>query len=118
MVTELTPDELQRLRRKIGDSGDPPVFEESELQDIWTETEGNWNKAVLTCYDELIASSYKFHNYTQNQSRDEKKQVFDNLLKVREVWQKKVDADLSAAAAKNQVRLTALGVRKRVKRTD
>jgi hypothetical protein len=97
-MADLTATELARLRRKIGDNSTPPVFTDGELQDIWAEAGANWNKAVLTCYEELLADSYKLTSYTQNQTQERKDQVFDHLKQMRALWQAKVDADTAKSA--------------------
>lgn len=107
-VTPLTNAELARFRRKIGDTRMPPAFPDAEIQDLWEEADGNWNKSVLAAYDELIGNSWKFTDYVQNETQEKKNQIFQNLLKARAIWQGKVDADTAAAKNKNQVKMTGL----------
>lgn len=105
----LTPEEIRRFRRKIGDQGTSVngeicyAFPEPELQDLYTESGENFNLAVLEAYDELIAQAWRFSDYTQNQSIEKKQQIFSNLLKARESWY------LSHVKSNNQIRI--VGVR-------
>lgn len=107
-VTPLTQEQITRLRRKIGDVNSPPAFPDADLEDTWQEVGGSWNMLVLESIDELISNSWRFTDYVQNQSQEKKSQILSNLLKVRAIWQKKVDDDAVATANKNQVKMTGL----------
>lgn len=106
----LTDTELARLRRKIGDINDPPIFAEDELQDIWDESGEDWNKTVLYAFDELIGNHWKFADYSQGQSEEKRSQVMANLIKARKVWQGKVDKDAEVVTANQQVIITGLDI--------
>lgn len=96
-MTDLTAAELARLRRKLGDTNTPPAYSDAELQDLWTESGEVWNITVRDAIDELIASAAKFTNYTQGESREEKAEIFKNLLKLRSLWQSRVDTEGAGA---------------------
>lgn len=104
----LTAEQLARFRRKIADQGTPPAFPDDELQDLYTEAEEDFDLAVLHAFEELIASTVKFNDYTANQSEEKKSQTFDHLVKVRAIWKAKVDETAAAAKASNQVRIVGL----------
>ena len=108
---------IERLRRKIGDVGplqnppQDPAFSDPELQDNWNEAGGNWNKSVLSCYEDLLANTWKFNDYTQNQSQEKKQQIHANLLKLADYWKKKVDDETAlASTSRGQVRI--MGIRR------
>lgn len=107
-MPELTAAEIARFRRKIGDGNTPPAFEDVELQDIWTEAEEDWNKAVLYALEELLGNAWRFTDYTQNESQEKKQQIFANLEKLVARWQKKVDEDKADVKATTQVVITGL----------
>lgn len=107
-MAELTEPELLRFRRKIGDGGTPPAFGDEELQDLYAEAGDDFTIAIRDAYDELIGSAWRFNDYTQNETQDKKQQIFQNLLKAREIWQAKVDKAEAATRASNQVRIVGL----------
>lgn len=102
-MTDLTTTQLARARRAIGDVNTPPVFEDTELQDNWDAEGEDWNKFILHCYEDLLGSSWKFNDYTQNQTQERKQQIRKNLENSAEYWQKKVDRDIANTAKANQV---------------
>lgn len=89
-MTALTVTELERFRRKVGDTGESKAFSDPELQDIYQEAGGDFNRAVLLAYEELIGNAWKFSDYTQNESQERKSQIFANLMKTRDMWQSKL----------------------------
>lgn len=102
-MATLTAQQIERLRRAIGDTGTVTVdsngneitvyaFQDSELNDNYDWMEGDWNKTVLECFDQLIANATKFNDYTQNQSQEKRSQIHANLIKTADRMQNKVDA--------------------------
>lgn len=102
-MTDLTIAQLERARRRIGDGNTPPTFSDAELQDNWSDAGEDWNAFILLCYDDLIGNSWKFNDYTQNQTQERKQQIFDNLMKTRKLWQDKVNVDIANALKPSQV---------------
>lgn len=99
----LDADQLTDFRGDIGDTNS--VFSDAELQRLYARASDDYNTAVVGAIDQLIASASKFADYTQNQSQEKKSQIFEHLLKLRAIWQKKVDDAAAVAAAPSQVRL-------------
>lgn len=111
MTTPLTAAELERFRRKIGDQtryldgvAQETVFSDDELQDIWTEQGGNWNKSILAAFEELLGNAYRFSEYTRNETTEKRNQIFQNLKYMAAYWQGKVDK----SANSQQVRIVGL----------
>jgi hypothetical protein len=104
----LTPAEIRRFRRKIGDVGrlvDGQMcyaFPDPDIQDIYEEAGSNFERAVLEAFDELIGNSWKFNDYTQNQTQEKKQQIFSNLLKARDSWY------TTHVKSNNQVRIVGI----------
>jgi hypothetical protein len=96
----LTAAQLNDFRNDIGDTGTPPAFEDDDLHRLFTRTEGDYDNAVLLAYDQLIGTAWRFNNYTQNNTQEQKKQVFDNLIAARANWQKRIDRASSRATVK------------------
>lgn len=97
----LSAEQLADFRADIGDQGSPPAFTDDELQRLFTR-EGEYNKAVLRAYKQLLGSAAKFANYTAGQHSEQKKQIFDNLKDLVALWEADTDN-------KEQVRI--VGVR-------
>lgn len=110
----LTAAELARFRRKIGDTGTTQAYSDDELQDLYTEAGEVFAVAVRDAIDELIGNAWKFTDYTQNASQEKKSQIMTNLLKIRAIWQAKVDA-LSAGSQTRIVGLKAVPPRRKDK---
>lgn len=102
-MADLTIQQLERARRRIGDGNTPPTFSDAELQDNWADAGEDWNQFILLCYDDLIGNSWIFSKYVQNQTEENKQQIFDNLLKARKLWKDKVDTDIANALKPSQV---------------
>lgn len=88
---ELTAAQLSDFRNDIGDTGTPPAFETADLHRLYTRTEGDYDAAVLLAYDQLIGTTWRFNNYTQNNTKEDKQQVFTNLMRARDNWQARID---------------------------
>lgn len=91
----LTPVELARLRKKIGDNGSPPAFSDEELQDIWSETGEDWNRAALEAIEWLLADAVKLTDYTQNATTEKRSQIRDGLLKLHALYLSKISSGSS-----------------------
>jgi hypothetical protein len=86
----LTADQLSRLRRKLGDTGALQGFTDVELQDLYTEADEDWNTTIRDAYEELVANSWRFYNYSQGSSRESQQEIFENLRKQLAYWNTKV----------------------------
>lgn len=94
-----------RLRRKIADKNSL-AFTDPEIQDIWDEADGSMLRAQLICWEELMADAAKFTAYTQNQTSEQKNQIFDHIAEVLvPYFQTKV------ARSKSSVRILGIKVR-------
>ncbi|MBZ0293571.1 MAG: hypothetical protein K8L99_13470 [Anaerolineae bacterium] len=102
----LTDEQIEDFRDDIGDNGEPPAFSNTKLQRLFTRAGENYNQAVLKAIDQLLGNSWTFNDYTQNESQEKKQQIFENLRKLRAIWQAKVDED--AQASSSQIILTGM----------
>lgn len=84
---ELSSDELTDLRGDIGDTGTAQAFTDEELQRLFTRAGEDYDTTVLLTLRQLLGNSWKLHNYTQNASKEERKQVFDNLKSMVSYWE-------------------------------
>lgn len=81
---------LERFRRKIADQ-QSLGFSDPELQDIYDEAGGNFNKAVLLAWEELASNASRFADYVQNETQVKKNQIFKNIIKdIIPLWQGKI----------------------------
>ena len=96
MVADLTAVQLNDLRNDLGDTGVTPAFPDAELQRLYLRTSEGYTATVILGLDQLIMNTAKFADYTQNDTEEKKSQVFTNLLKVRAIWQKRLDDETAA----------------------
>lgn len=93
----------ERFRRKIADKN-KLGFSDPELDDLYDETSGNFDKAVLLAWEELAANATRFADYVQNETQVKKSQIFDHIVnKLIPMWQAKV-------AKRNQVRIVGTSI--------
>ncbi len=95
-MAELNADQLTDLRADIGDTGAAQAFTDDELQRLYTRAGENYNKAVLLAFRQLLGNSWKFTTYKQNQSSENKSDVFKHLKQMAAYWGAIVLADESA----------------------
>jgi len=103
-VATLTNTELASMRRKVADTAET-AWDDDELQAIYTEANGDLNEAIAVCYEELMANAAKFSDYTQNESSEKRKQIFDNLGKMATYYRGLSD--------QNQVSAKIVGIKQR-----
>jgi hypothetical protein len=96
-MVALTNDQLIDLRNDLGDTKTPPAFTDEELERLYVRTSEGHTATVVLGLDQLIMDAVKFSDYTQNETQEKKSQIFDHLLKVRALWQKKLDDETAAA---------------------
>lgn len=102
-MTTLTAQEEITLRRKIGNNG--AGFSTPDLDSIWVEAEGNMNRAIFICFEELMNNAARFTDYTQNDTQEKRSQIFDHIAnKVLPYWRGKLSA---AEAGENTTKQTA-----------
>lgn len=107
----LTRNQIEDFRADIGDS--KCVFTDIEIQRLY-ERAGTYAGAVLLALDQLLANASKFSDYTANESSEKKSQVFDQLMKLRGVWQMRVSADeIDTKTQQNLVIGRVVPIRKR-----
>lgn len=94
---ELSNDELTDLRGDIGDVNTPPAFEDVELQRLYTRAGEDYNTTVLMALRQIMGNSWKLHNYTQNATTEQRKQIFDNLKSMVAYWEGIVGAGKTQA---------------------
>ena len=103
-MAELTEAELLRFRADIGDTTE--AFSDAELQALYAYASESYTRSVVYAIDQLIVNAAKFADYVQNQSQEKKKQIFDNLLKVRELWKDRLTEE--GYATKTQMRMVGM----------
>jgi hypothetical protein len=93
----LTNDQLNDLRNDLGDMKKPPAFPDDELERLYARTSENYAKTVVLGIDQLLADAIKFTDYVQNETQEKKSQIKEGLLKLRAIWQKRVDDETAEA---------------------
>lgn len=73
--------DVERLRRKLGDTGTPAAFTDAELTALLAE-EGTFAGALRAGLWELLAPGAKLHNYQLASGAESKGEVFDHLLEL------------------------------------
>lgn len=85
----LTADGLARLRRLIGDTGSEPAFSDGELNTIYTDNNEDMARTIVECLDVLLADAAKRVSYRQGQSFQDDNKLFEHLLKLRAMWERR-----------------------------
>ena len=88
----LTGIEILDFRGDIGDTGSTPAFSAAEIQRLYERNSSDYNRTMLMAIEQLIGNAWRFHNYEQGSSRDQRQQIFENLRKLRAIWKEKVDS--------------------------
>ena len=91
----LTPEQLARFRQDVGDTLPSPAFSTEEINDIYTDEGGDWNKAVLRAIWRLLSNASRLSDYVQNETQERKKQVFDNLQALYRLQMEKIERENS-----------------------
>ncbi len=95
-MADLTADQLTDLRADIGDAGATQAFTDDELQRLYTRAGESYNRAVLLAFRQLLGNSWKQTTYKQNQSSENRSDVFKHLKQMAAYWSAIVLADESA----------------------
>ena len=74
------------------------AFSDTELTEFIT-LEGSVNRALLKCIDILLMDSAKRFDYSVGRADLKPSQVFDNLIRLREIIEKKVKGEASGGGA-------------------
>lgn len=114
-----TETQRTRLRRDIGAT--VTSLSDDDADDIYTEageeyTDADSIKAYtrVLAIQGLLASSAKLADYTQNQSAEKQSQVFDHLMKLLALWEKKLSMATAAASPNGAARFG--GMRRKPKK--
>ncbi len=113
-MADLTAEQLTDFRADIGDASASPAFSDAELQRLYARA-GTYTRAVLMAFEQLIANTAKFTDYTQNDTQEKKSQVFENLRKTRAIWAEKVAEETAEGTQKRQVGIAGLYVAPRTR---
>lgn len=97
----LTAQQLARMQRKLDIGSAETVFTDAELDDIYLEASYNFYGAIVIAVEEILMSVAKLHNYTAGQTKENKSEVFDHLLKIHQLA-------LSRSQSSNQVQIVGL----------
>lgn len=108
----VTQTQIDRLRRDVG--GDETSLPDETVQDIFDEAEETYSDAAsalaqtrILALQGLLASAAKMADYTANESSEKRSQVYSNLSKLLDLWQKRLDdavADADVASLGGGVR--------------
>lgn len=91
----LTAQQIQDVRDDIGDSTN--TFTDDEIQRLSTRTGGNHTHTCYLAVRQLTMNATKLANYTIGKTRQERRQVFENLKAMLDMWKAELDADASNA---------------------
>jgi DNA replication protein DnaD len=78
-MATLTSSQLVDLQADLGITDDESVFTDVELNRLYTRADSDYATTVAYSFRQLWANAAKFANYTQNQSSEQKRQIFENL---------------------------------------
>lgn len=102
---------IERLRRLLGDAGDPPAFSDARLAALLADAGDDLDRALLAGLQELRAEAAKQVNYSVGPDREEAGQLFDHLTTLA----KKVDGRIAARSqGSSPARLGTIAVPVRV----
>ena len=82
-MAELSDDQRSDIQADIGIDSDQTVFTDAELDRLYTRASSDYDTAVVYALDQLLADAAKFNDYTAGASSERKSQVFENLMKLR-----------------------------------
>lgn len=110
----MTSTQRDRLRRDIGDTGATPAFGNDELDDNWdrmsgaADEESQMKATMAKCFEQLLNSAVKLHDYTAGAVDEKLDQVFKHLEKRYAEYKPYMDA---ALGQKSQVVVGKVGMR-------
>ncbi len=82
----LSAEQLTDLRADLGDQLSPYAFSDAELDRLYERNDSDWNSTLIMAIEQLLQNSAKLYNYTAGYTRQDEGQVFDHLLKMRDVF--------------------------------
>lgn len=94
----LSAEQLTDLRADLGDQTEPYAFTDLELERLY-ERAGTYNGAKLLAIEQLIINSAKFYNYKAGYTQQDEADIFDHLVKVRDILMTQGNGMLSAGIA-------------------
>ena len=90
------------FRADIGDVNN--AFEDADIDTLETRSiakygaDAAYEGARIMAINQLIANAAKFSDYTANESSQKKSQVFNNLLKLRDIYKTDLDDAIQDAS--------------------
>lgn len=87
----LTSEQRADLQADLGLSSDQTVFTDAELDRLYTRAEENYAAAVYLGWQQILANTTKFFNYTAGQTSIQRSQVFDHVRAMVQHWGDQVD---------------------------
>lgn len=79
----LSSDQLSDIQADLGISDDEAVFTDAELNRLYARADSDYDTAVVYALDQLLIDAAKFNDYTAGASSESKGQVFDHLMRFR-----------------------------------
>jgi hypothetical protein len=115
-MTTILADEVVTLRRKINDKGQQ-AFSDPELDELWVEAGENMSMTIFLCLEELAIDAARFADYTQNETKESRSQVFDHLMnKLLPYWKAKAAAEITPLTGVSRIVGTKVVPRRSVER--
>ena len=88
-----------RMQASLGIGTDQTVFTDAELADIWTWASENFSQAMVYAIGQLLPNAAKMADYTAGQTSESRSQVFNNLMRLRDMWQEEAASTPQVAFA-------------------
>lgn len=90
MTLALSSDQLSDMQGDIGINNTETVFTDTELDRLYNRANGDYFLAVILAFDQLLADSAKFTNYTEGQTSEDRSDRFKQIMQLvdykREQW--------------------------------
>ncbi len=98
--------DIQRARLRADLDADEDALTDEEIDDIYTRADAQYEDntsaveaaARVVAIQQLLAGAAKRADYAQNESSERRSQVFDQLIKLRAVYEADLQAALDTAA--------------------
>ena len=98
--------DIQRARLRADLDADEEALTDDEIDDVYARAEEQYGENTLAveasarvvAIQQLVAGAAKRADYSQNESSERRSQVFDQLVKLRAIYEADLQAALDSAA--------------------
>lgn len=80
MTLSLTSDQLTDFQGDVGIDATQTVFTDAELNRLYNRANGDYSLAVIMAFDQLLADSAKWVNYTEGQTQEDRSDRFKQVM--------------------------------------